>query len=47
VPTALQLRELRLIDEAGGISMIIREDTIALLELLMTDIDDRSKKDNL
>ena len=46
VPTALQLRELMLIDKAGGISMIVREDTIALLELLMTDLDDRSKKDN-
>ena len=44
VPTALQLRELRLIEEAGGISMVIREDTVALLDVLMTEIDDRDKK---
>jgi Holliday junction resolvase len=32
VPTALQERELRLIQQAGGISMVIREDTTDLLD---------------
>lgn len=36
VPTALQLRELHLIEQAGGISMVIREDT---LDLLTTTLD--------
>ena len=44
VPTALQLRELRFIEEAGGISMVVREDTTSLLEQVMTEIDDRDKK---
>jgi Holliday junction resolvase len=47
VPTALQLRELKLIDEAGGFSMVVREDTIDLVKVVMTDIDDRSKKENV
>jgi Holliday junction resolvase len=46
VPTALQLKELRLIDEAGGFSMVVREDTIDLVKVVMTEIDDRSKKGN-
>jgi hypothetical protein len=46
VPTALQLKELRLIDEAGGYSMVVREDTTELVRVVMTDIDDRSKKEN-
>jgi hypothetical protein len=46
VPTALQLRELRLIDEAGGFSMVVREDTTDLVKVVMTDIDDRDKKGN-
>ena len=46
VPTALQLRELRFIEEAGGISMVVREDTTSLLEQVMTEIDDRDKKEN-
>jgi Holliday junction resolvase len=46
VPTALQLRELRLIDEAGGFSMVVREDTIDLVKVVMTEIDDRDKKGN-
>ena len=46
VPTALQLKELRLIEEAGGISMVVREDTTDLLEQVMTEIDDRDKKEN-
>lgn len=46
VPTALQLRELRLIDEAGGYSMVVREDTVELVETVLTSIDDRSKKEN-
>ena len=45
VPTALQLRELKSIEEAGGISMVIREDTVALLDVLMTELDDRDKKE--
>lgn len=45
VPTALQLRELRLIDEAGGISMVVREDTTDLVKSVMTDLDDRYKKE--
>ena len=45
VPTALQLRELRLIEEAGGISMVVREDTMDLLEQVMTELDDRDKKE--
>lgn len=32
VPTALQLRELKLIDQAGGVTFIIREDTLDVLE---------------
>jgi Holliday junction resolvase len=44
VPTALQLKELRLIDEAGGFSMVVREDTIDLVKVVMTEIDDRDKK---
>jgi Holliday junction resolvase len=47
VPTALQLKELRLIDEAGGFSMVVREDTTDLVKVVMTDIDDRSKKENV
>jgi Holliday junction resolvase len=47
VPTTLQLRELKLIDEAGGFSMVVREDTIDLVKVVMTDIDDRSKKENV
>jgi Holliday junction resolvase len=46
VPTALQLRELKLIDEAGGFSMVVREDTIDLVKVVMTEIDDRDKKGN-
>jgi len=46
VPTALQLRELRLIEEAGGVSMVVREDTTELLESVLATIDDRSKKEN-
>jgi hypothetical protein len=46
VPTALQLKELRLIDEAGGCSFVVREDTLALVEVVLADIDDRSKKEN-
>ena len=46
MPTALQLRELRLIEEAGGISFVVREDTLALVEVVLADIDDRDKKDN-
>lgn len=46
VPTALQLKELRLIDEAGGYSMVVREDTVELVETVLTSIDDRSKKEN-
>jgi Holliday junction resolvase len=46
VPTALQLKELRLIDEAGGFSMVVREDTIDLVKVVMTEIDDRDKKGN-
>jgi len=46
VPTALQLRELRLIEEAGGYSMVVREDTTELLESVLATIDDRSKKEN-
>ena len=43
VPTALQLRELKSIEEAGGISMVIREDT---LDLLTTTLDNlTSSKD--
>jgi hypothetical protein len=45
VPTALQLKELRLIDEAGGYSFVVREDTLALVEVVLADIDDRSKKE--
>jgi Holliday junction resolvase len=45
VPTALQLRELRFIEEAGGISFVVREDTLALVEVVLADIDDRSKKE--
>ena len=45
VPTALQLRELRLIEEAGGYSFVVREDTLALVEVVLADIDDRSKKE--
>jgi len=45
VPTALQLRELRLIQEAGGFSMVVREDTTELVEQVMTEIDDRDKKE--
>lgn len=45
VPTALQLKELRLIQEAGGVSMVVREDTTELLEQVLTEIDDRSKKE--
>lgn len=44
-PTALQLKELRLIQEAGGVSMVVREDTTELLEQVLNDIDDRSKKE--
>jgi len=47
VPTALQLRELRLIEEAGGVSMVVREDTTELLESVLATIDDRSKKENV
>lgn len=47
VPTALQLKELRLIDEAGGYSMVVREDTTELVRVVMTEIDDRSKKENV
>jgi Holliday junction resolvase len=47
VPTALQLKELRLIEEAGGISMVVREDTMDLLEQVMTELDDRDKKENV
>ena len=43
-PTALQLRELRLIEQAGGFSMVVREDTTSLVEQVMTEIDDRDKK---
>ena len=32
VPTALQQRELKLIDQAGGVTFIIREDTLNVLE---------------
>jgi len=46
VPTALQLKELRLIDEAGGYSMVVREDTVALVETVLSAIDDRSKKES-
>jgi Holliday junction resolvase len=46
VPTALQLRELRFIEEAGGISFVVREDTLALVEVVLADIDDRAKKEN-
>lgn len=46
VPTALQLKELRLIDEAGGYSMVVREDTVELVETVLASIDDRSKKEN-
>ena len=45
VPTALKLKELRLIQEAGGVSMVVREDTTELLEQVLNDIDDRSKKE--
>ena len=45
VPTALQLKELRLIDEAGGHSFVVREDTLSLVEVVLADIDDRSKKE--
>jgi Holliday junction resolvase len=47
MPTALQLRELRLIEEAGGYSFVVREDTLALVEVVLADIDDRSKKENV
>lgn len=46
VPTALQLKELRLITEAGGFSFVVREDTLELVEVVLTNIDDRSKKEN-
>lgn len=46
MPTALQLRELKHIEEAGGISMVVREDTTDLLEQVMTEIDDRDKKES-
>mgnify|MGYP006281071681 CR=1 FL=1 len=46
VPTALQLRELRLIEQAGGFSMVVREDTTSLVEQVMTELDDRDKKEN-
>lgn len=32
LPTALQTRELQLIEKAGGITFVIREDTVDLLE---------------
>jgi Holliday junction resolvase len=47
VPTALQLKELRLIEEAGGNSFVVREDTLSLVEVVLADIDDRSKKENV
>jgi hypothetical protein len=46
MPTALQLKELHLIDEAGGYSFVVREDTLDLVEVVLADIDDRSKKEN-
>lgn len=39
--TALQERELKLITQAGGVALVIREDTLNLLESFF---DDRSKK---
>lgn len=45
VPTALQLKELRLITEAGGFSFVVREDTTELVNQVMTEIDDRAKKE--
>lgn len=39
--TALQERELKLITQAGGVALVIREDTLNLLE---SYFDDRSKK---
>lgn len=47
VPTALQLKELRLIDEAGGYSFVAREDTLDLVTTVLENIDDRSKKENV
>jgi len=47
VPTALQLSELRLIEEAGGYSFVAREDTLDLVTTVLKDIDDRSKKENV
>ena len=53
VPTALQERELKLIAKAGGVTFVIREDTLDVLEYYfaqeqkaMTELDDRDKKEN-
>ena len=51
--TALQERELKLIEKAGGVTFVIREDTLDVLEYYfaqeqkaMTELDDRDKKEN-
>lgn len=43
-PTALQEKELRLITEAGGHSMVVREDTLNLVDFIISYIDDRSEE---
>lgn len=45
LPTALQVRELKSIEKAGGVTFVIREDTLDLLEhFFKNEGDDRSLK---
>lgn len=46
LPTALQVRELQSIEKAGGVTFVIREDTLDLLEhFFKQQSDDRSYKE--
>ncbi len=44
VPTALQLRELSLIEKAGGIALVIREDTLDLLTATLDSLTSSQDK---
>lgn len=44
VPTALQLRELSLIEKAGGVALVIREDTLDLLTATLDSLTSSQDK---